>query len=43
MHFSQWTIGRKITGGFALMLTLTLALTAVFRKVPVFAAAEAGD
>jgi methyl-accepting chemotaxis protein len=29
MHFSQWTIGRKITGGFALMLALMVALTAV--------------
>jgi len=29
MHFTHWTIGRKITGGFALMLALMLALTAV--------------
>jgi methyl-accepting chemotaxis protein len=29
MHFTQWTIGRKITGGFALMLALMVALTAV--------------
>ncbi len=29
MNLSHWTIGRKITGGFALMLGLMLVLTAV--------------
>jgi methyl-accepting chemotaxis protein len=29
MLFDQWTIGRKITGGFALILALLVALTAV--------------